>query len=107
MTKCVRLYSDGWTQVAKSSSGSWFKRTYEKTVYGYMWTRWEYIGKLTRTNRYIVTYENLNGNEITERQLKLSFSPDKSLPGEIYSYSHNFKLKDKRCVIGCKYRLPY
>ena len=104
MTKCVRLYSDGWTQVAKSSSGNWFKRTYEKSVYGYMWTRWEYIGKLTRTNRYIVKYENLNGNEITEYQLKFNFSNSES---GIYNYSHYFKLKDKCNVMNCKYRLPY
>ncbi len=105
MAKCIRLYNNGHTQLAKSETGIWFTRAYEKSPYGYIWTKWEYLGKLKRITRHITTYENLNGNEITEYHLNFHFSTTE--PNVIYNFSIYFKLKDKRDVTNCKYRLPY
>ena len=105
MAKCIRLYSNGYTQLTKSESGFWFKRNYEKTPYGYAWTKWEHLGNLKKVNRSITTFENLNGNEIKEHHLHFHFSTTE--PEVIYNFSCYFKLKDKRNVVECKYRLPY
>lgn len=103
MTKCVRLYSDGLLELAKSDSGKWFYREYSFNNYvkTYNWTKWDEVGELKSIKRLTTTYENLNGNEITEHKLQLDFQLHYSSVDRYY-----FKLSNKRSVKGLRYRLP-
>lgn len=101
MAKCVRLYNDSIAEFAQSQSGVWFRRVYEKTLYGYSWSKWICVGHLTYVNRMKRTYENLNGNIITERLIFMKFENNN---GSTHYY---FKRKHKLNVTHCNYRLPY
>lgn len=99
MAKCSKLYKSGQglVELAMSSSNNWFMRSYEQTRFGYGWTKWTPLGQLKEAKRYTCTWENLNGNEISVRQLKLTFD----------KYDWSVKLSEKRDVEGLRYRLPY
>lgn len=103
MAKCIRLYSDSSSELAKSESGKWFYRewAFNRYVSAYSWTRWVEVGELKSVRRNTTTYENLNGNEIIEHKLQLNFQTHGSSTDTYY-----FKLRNKRNVKGLKYRLP-
>lgn len=99
MVKCIKLYrhNDGRVELAKSESNNWFIRSYEQTKYGYAWTKWSSLGLLKSFKRKSLTWENLNGNEITTKSIDLIF---------LKGY-WNIKLSNKININKVKYRLPY
>lgn len=99
MVKCIKLYrhNDGRVELAKSESNNWFIRSYEQTKYGYAWTKWSSLGLLKSFKRKSLTWENLNGNEITTKSIDLIF---------LKGY-WNIKLSNKININNVKYRLPY
>lgn len=103
MAKCIRLYSDSSSELAKSESGKWFYReyTFNRYVNAYSWTKWIELGELKAIKRLTTTFENINGNEITEHRLQLDFQMPYSSVDRYY-----FKLSNKRNVKGLRYRLP-
>ena len=103
MTKCIRLYSDSSSELAKSESGRWFYReyTFNRYVSAYGWTKWIEVGELKSIKRLTTTFENLNGNEITEHRLQLDFQTPSSATDTYY-----FKLSNKRDVKHLRYKLP-
>lgn len=104
MAKCVKLYSDGLSELVKSESGKWFYRewAFNNYVKCYQWTKWVEVGDLKNAEKKTFNYENLNGNEITEHQLYLEFESF-NLPKQKFY----FKLSNKKSVKGLRYRLPY
>lgn len=99
MVKCIKLYrhNDGRVELAKSESNNWFIRSYEQTKYGYAWTKWSSLGFLKSFKRKSLTWENLNGNEITTKSIDLIF---------LKGY-WNIKLSEKVNTNNLKYRLPF
>lgn len=96
--KCVKLYnilSD--YQIAKSASGQWFHRVYQSNNFGYTWTKWTPMKPIQNIVREKVTFENLNGNEITEKRMKVEF-------GKYYVVYIKSTLP---CIRNSKCRLPY
>lgn len=76
--KCVKLYnilSD--YQIAKSASGQWFDRVYQKNGFGHTWSKWTPMKPIASITRRTVTFENLNGNIITQKFMEVYFGNDR------------------------------
>jgi hypothetical protein len=99
MCKCVRLYRNDvlGIELAKSEKGKWYHRSWINTGLGYQWSRWDELKTLASVERHAIQFQNMNGNEITEHNLKFDFGL-----GNIFYY----RLSDKRSVNGSRYRLP-
>ena len=102
MAKCVRLYYNNIhrdLELVKSNEGYWFFREYKMNPYihKYQYTKWAYLGELKDIAHSKHTYENTNGNELTERILHFIFE-DKDI---IIKYDSNHNSKSVN-----NYRLP-
>lgn len=100
MSKCVKLYKIEKIELAKSENNEWYCREYGWNGYGYGFSKWQYLGKIIELERIKHTYENLNGNEINKKGIRLAFRPAKSVVSFYISRSN------KLIASGYRYRLP-
>lgn len=75
--KCKKLYKILCDcEIAQSISGSWFIRSYDHNSFGYTWSKWMPLSPISKITRETVTFQNMNGNEITERRMAVKFGKD-------------------------------
>ena len=101
MTKCVKWYEGKGFQLAKSDEGYWFvRKRIHNPFYGWQWTRWDLFSDKLQIKKTKVTYENTNGNEITETIIHVYKENDFDyldlVNGEIVAYRDRltFRLPD-------------
>lgn len=103
--KCVRryiehtVYGTGY-EIAKGENGKWYIRSKVNLAYGEWWWAWKCCGDLQKVSRHHVTYENTNGNEITDHTLWFHF---RDFPREPIVITYDSRYNSK---LVPNYRLP-